>query len=210
MEHAMSVPFGTPSATAQKNRAVSVLIVGAVHVVIIYGFLGLTGYLPLPITPPDIGVTVIDPGPPPPTTQVEPDVKVDLQSRVTGPTAVEPTINIAQDSGAIKGVVLVDPGKITNLGVTGPQIIAATRTIPPYPLTDVRLGHEGTVTLKLTIDGDGIVTNAVVMRSSGSDTLDAAAVSWVKARWRYKPAMENGSSVPSTSMAAVKFELRNR
>ncbi|MBI3677997.1 MAG: TonB family protein [Proteobacteria bacterium] len=90
----------------------------------------------------------------------------------------------------------------------GAQLL--TRAIPPYPMLDVRLGHEGIVTLKLSINTSGAVTDAVVTRSSGFDTLDAAAVAWVKAKWRYKPAQQNGQAVPSTSPAAVKFELKGR
>lgn len=208
MQHASSVPFGTQVSTARKNRAVSVAIVGAVHVALIYGLLGIFGVVPAPKVKDYIDLTVISPDKPPVDDRVKTDIKVDVQTRVAVPSPDEPVINIQSDR-AITGVTPAGPGLQTS-APTGPQIIAYTRTIPPYPPVDVRLSHEGTVTLQLTIDASGTVTNAVVTRSSGFDTLDAAAVAWVKAKWHYKPATQNGTAVASTSLAAVKFELRNR
>jgi protein TonB len=53
------------------------------------------------------------------------------------------------------------------------------------------------------------VTNAQIEQSSGSNDLDSAAVQWVVAHWRYKPATQNGQPVVSTTEAAVVFNLKN-
>jgi TonB family protein len=53
--------------------------------------------------------------------------------------------------------------------------------------------------LKLTIDDKGSVTEAVVGNSSGFERLDEAAISWVKAKWRYMPAMQGTKAVASMS-----------
>jgi periplasmic protein TonB len=90
----------------------------------------------------------------------------------------------------------------------GPLGIQATHTIPPYPPLDVRLGHEGTVVLRLTISAEGRVTEAIVVRSSGSESLDNAARSWVMAHWRYQPAIRGGVAVPATGTVGVQFNLR--
>jgi protein TonB len=90
----------------------------------------------------------------------------------------------------------------------GPLSVQATHTIPPYPPLDVRLGHEGTVVLRLTISAEGRVTEAIVVQSSGSDGLDNAARSWVMAHWRYQPAIRGGVAVPATSTVGVRFNLR--
>jgi periplasmic protein TonB len=83
-----------------------------------------------------------------------------------------------------------------------------THTTPPYPADARNLSQQGTVTLALTIDATGAVTNAQVKASSGYPDLDQTAVNWVIAHWRYKPAIQSGVPVASTSLAAVKFDLR--
>ena len=84
-----------------------------------------------------------------------------------------------------------------------------THTTPPYPADARNLGHQGTVTLALSIDATGAVTDAQVRVSSGYPELDQTAVSWVIAHWRYKAAVQNGMPVASTTLAAVKFDLKN-
>jgi protein TonB len=90
----------------------------------------------------------------------------------------------------------------------GPLSIAATHTIPPYPALQQRLGVEGTVVLRLTISAEGVVTEAVVVRTSGDEGLDQAARQWVMAHWRYQPAIRGGVAVPATGTVGVQFNLR--
>ena len=83
-----------------------------------------------------------------------------------------------------------------------------THTIPPYPPMARRLGHQGVVQLRLTITPDGRVAQAEIVKSSGWPELDQEAAEWVRAHWRYKPAVQAGVLVASVAMAAVKFDLR--
>jgi periplasmic protein TonB len=92
---------------------------------------------------------------------------------------------------------------------TAAQSIARTITRPPYPPIEKRLGHTGTVSLRLMIAADGTVTDAIVTRSSGYPALDAAAVAWITSHWRYKPATRDGQAVTSQANANMKFELTN-
>jgi TonB family protein len=89
----------------------------------------------------------------------------------------------------------------------GPRAIAGTHTIPDYPPLDTRLGHEGSVMLRLAIDERGTVVDAVVERSSGYASLDKAAADWVKAHWRYYPATHNGDAMASAAEVTVSFHL---
>ena len=91
----------------------------------------------------------------------------------------------------------------------GPVSVAASHTIPPYPAMDARLGNQGTVYLRLLIGPDGSVQDVKIVRSSGSDSLDRAALGWVKAHWRYQPAVRGGVAVQGAVDVAVKFDLRN-
>jgi len=111
-----------------------------------------------------------------------------------------------------------DHGTTTITPVTGPQTqpgdryaiaIGATHTTPLYPPLAIRLGEQGSVQLRLTISPQGLVTDAIIMRSSGYQDLDQAARNWVIAHWRYQPAIRGGAAVPSTANALVQFDLKN-
>jgi periplasmic protein TonB len=158
---------------------------------------------PIAIPPPIIAT--IDRGhkppplPPPRGTMVEPNVE----------KPIAPTIIIDTGDQPSHGITLNAGNHTTGPADHGPITIAATHTIPPYPPLDVRLGHEGTVVLRLTIGPDGRVTDAVVVKTSGYDTLDAAARIWVLAHWRYQPAVRGGAAIPGTATVGVQFNLRN-
>jgi protein TonB len=71
------------------------------------------------------------------------------------------------------------------------------------------LEEQGTVTLDVTIDESGTVTQAVVQTSSGSERLDQAAVDWVKAKWRWNPPTTNGKPSSARTLVRVVFNLKN-
>jgi TonB family protein len=92
---------------------------------------------------------------------------------------------------------------------TAARGVMTTHTTPPYPSIEARLGHAGTVTLRLSVSADGSVIDAQVENSSGSSALDQAAIAWVKEHWRYTPATHDGTAVPATTEAAIRFDLKN-
>ena len=47
-----------------------------------------------------------------------------------------------------------------------------------------------------------------VRAARGHQRLDDAAVLWVKAHWRYEPAMQGPKPIPSTATAEVTFKLK--
>jgi len=122
----------------------------------------------------------------------------------------------------IAPTILIDDGRTTTTAITtvrGPVVptiydhvavgVADTHTTPPYPLLALRLSEEGSVRLHLTISAQGVVTDAVVVRSSGYDDLDQAARNWIIAHWRYRPATRGGVAVASTGDVQVRFDLKN-
>lgn len=156
--------------------------------------------------PPVLHMKVIDtpqtqqkPVPPPPTPQVE---KV-LPTEQTP----EPVIQIAPDPSAqtIQVQPQQQPAQAVDASALG---LTNTHTTPPYPPMARRLGQQGTVILSITVAADGSVSAAQIATSSGIPELDQAALEWVKGHWRYKPAMQGGVAVPSTTQAAVKFDLK--
>jgi TonB family protein len=75
--------------------------------------------------------------------------------------------------------------------------------VPPVlPEEAARAGIRGTVLLEVTIDVDGTVKDARVLRSV--PMLDAAALEAVR-QWRYEPTTVEGKSVPVIMTVAVSF-----
>lgn len=92
---------------------------------------------------------------------------------------------------------------------TPPEIIAATHTQPPYPPISQRLGEQGTSLLNITIDENGRCTEATVATTSGSTRLDTAAIDYVKQRYRWKPATQNGKAVAIRTQIKVVWSLKD-
>jgi protein TonB len=153
-----------------------------------------------------------DPPPPPlPTIEAPP------------PVVIEPVITLTYDPPPPVTSISVPPPPVPAPQIpprvepappapapvfTAARSIAATHTIPEYPALSRRLREQGTMRLKLTIDEKGIVTQATVVNSTGFQRLDEAAVNWVKAHWRYTPAMQGRVAVPSMADAIVEFRLQ--
>jgi periplasmic protein TonB len=85
--------------------------------------------------------------------------------------------------------------------------IVATHTKPPYPPISQRLGEHGVTLLNVSIDASGRATDATVVTSSGSARLDAAAVEYVKQRYRWKPATRDGKPVATTQALRIVWSL---
>ncbi|HEX4301554.1 MAG TPA: TonB family protein [Rhizomicrobium sp.] len=75
-----------------------------------------------------------------------------------------------------------------------------------YPELSRRLSEEGEVYVRFTVGEDGTVSNATVVKSSGAERLDAAALAAVTT-WRYKPAVHDGKPVAAVKTVALEFSL---
>lgn len=188
------------------RRAIIIGGVGLLHAAAIYAIVtGMAGsvigqiehridLVPVPKvepTPPPLPpvVTLVKPNPPPgapiPTIVTASTDPPPIWTR-PGPTVTTPT-QIVPDTAAI--------------GVRN------THSEPPYPAEARTLEHEGDVLLAIAVSTSGDVTSASVVTSSGHTELDQAAVNWVVAHWKYKPATRNGAAVASQTQAIVRFDL---
>lgn len=79
----------------------------------------------------------------------------------------------------------------------------------PYPVDALRDGESGTVMLRVTIGADGVPYGIALARSSGSRSLDRAAMGAVRS-WRFQPAMRNGQAVPASVQIPVSYNLGER
>lgn len=59
--------------------------------------------------------------------------------------------------------------------------------LPPYPSEARRRGIEGNVMLRVEVSERGQPNLPRIESSSGSSSLDRAAVDWIRARWRWEP-----------------------
>ena len=85
--------------------------------------------------------------------------------------------------------------------------IALNRIVPVYPRSARRKGHEGVVTVAISVAEDGVVAHAEVVSSSGYEELDAAALSAVRSA-RFAPAMSDGVSVRGELRLTFDFRLK--
>jgi len=193
------------------ERIAGIGFVAVLHVVAVAAIvLGLMQRIPKVPPPGELTGTFVPvkPVPPPPA----PKMPIVTVTDPTTASVPKPVIDIRDDDHG-KVVASLTPVPLMPTTPTVADTLAmgivATHTIPPYPLLERRLNEQGTVTLRLTISPQGVVTGAEVVKSSGYPGLDQSAIGWVMAHWKYKPAVQNGSPVASQTTAAVVFNLKN-
>jgi protein TonB len=76
---------------------------------------------------------------------------------------------------------------------------------PIYPPEAMRQRVQGVVIVETTIDADGSVSDARILRSI--PMLDEAALDAVR-QWRFVPTLLNGQAVPVIMTMTVNFTLR--
>lgn len=79
------------------------------------------------------------------------------------------------------------------------------RVSPVYPRTAQRLGREGIVLLRLSIDARGTLTAVEVVERAGHG-FDEAALAAVRES-RFTPARRGGTEVPCRALLSIRFKL---
>ncbi len=80
------------------------------------------------------------------------------------------------------------------------------REMPVYPLLARRLGKEGRVLLRLTIDEKGRLLNLEVLEGAGYGFTESAVEAVRKST--FSPAKKEGKPIPSRALLPIKFTLR--
>jgi protein TonB len=78
---------------------------------------------------------------------------------------------------------------------------------PPYPRAAEQRRIAGTVTLRIHVDASGNPLEVTIENSSGSPILDQAAQKFVKSRWRFVPAMQDGVPVEAWGLMPIEYVL---
>jgi len=137
-----------------------------------------------------------------------------LLAGACAPVAAAATIpGFRSPSGNIKCLFI--PSASTGSGGRTPATILCTiahadygKNPPPaYPAIARRRAQQGTVTIRVLVDIDGVVQRAEIAESSGFDVLDDAAIETVRRRWRFVPARSAGNPIESWVLVPIRFAL---
>jgi TonB family protein len=105
-------------------------------------------------------------------------------------------------SGAAAGDVQVEPSSVVRVGGRVRPPVKIVDVPPVLPELAAGLGIRGIVIVEVTVDVDGTVKDARVLRSI--PMLDGAALDAVR-QWRYEPTTVDGKSVPVIMTVSVSF-----
>ena len=203
--------------TSPQQRVFGIAFAVTMEAAIVYALLVTLGYVEAPSVRPPMTVVNVAPVeqqpdlPVPPTQIFEPPVVEPITPVITLTYEAPPPITAISVPPPVP-VPTTPPREAAPptppVVFTPARSIASTHTTPEYPFISRRLREQGTLRLKLTIDETGTVTAASVVNSSGHQRLDDAAVNWVRAHWRYTPALQGTRPVSSTADAIVEFRLQ--
>ncbi len=119
-------------------------------------------------------------------------VAASRQEQITPPA---PVVHDAPSVAAPAPRPVVIPNSI-------PRVLRRPAAVYPDNLRTSSIG--GSVLMRLSVNAQGTVTEATVVRSSGNDDLDAAALDAV-GHWFYEPAYQDGQAVPAEAVARIDF-----
>ena len=89
--------------------------------------------------------------------------------------------------------------------IEGPEVIS--RTMPGYTTGAIRAGVQGLVIIEATIDSQGRIAAARLIRSLPDDTLNQGALEALDA-WRFRPARLGGAASAVTGIFTFSFAIR--
>jgi protein TonB len=100
---------------------------------------------------------------------------------------------------------VVDPPRVDLVGVR--QDPRHPLTKPQYSARIIRDGGQGTIELEVYVLPNGRVGDARVVKSTGFDELDLAAMAEAKRNWRLLPATRDGVPIEAWHRLRVTFRL---
>jgi periplasmic protein TonB len=212
--------MASPNSFAAVRRVPTpMLIVGGLHLAVIWAFLNGLQIHSSP-TPPVTVAEVIDHAVPPPekplaATEEPRELKFTLPDiPVVIPQPTDPQLTVKGDDTA----VTVPPVTGFALREVEPQPVIEGATVDPrhpltrpdYPMSGRRDSQQGAVALEILVGTDGRVRDAKVSQSSGFELLDQAAMTEAKQHWRLRPARRNGVAFEQWLTLRVVFRLEDR
>jgi len=158
--------------------------------------------------PPPPKEVEIPPFVPPPDVQVQsdspPPVTIQSQDRVVPPPqAYQPPAPVAAPA---------PPPPAPPAGPTSRAQPANARVFEvsedDYPPSSLRAEEEGVTQVKVQIGANGRVEACEVQASSNFPKLDERTCKIAQSRWRFKPALQNGTPVGDTLVKRIRWQIR--
>ena len=156
-----------------------------------------TDPVPAPTSIPDPAPESVPEKKPAPTPKATPSRRKASVAKEKSASPTSPSRSPTRNAGgkAPRGAKSSQPGYLRN-----PH--------PLYPETARKAGNEGVVRLRVSISATGSVTAVRLEQSSGHRALDQQAMTTVRERWKFKPAVENGKRVPAEISLPIRFQLK--
>ena len=146
---------------------------------------------------------------PPPPTVVQPEIQIQTPPKPHFTVAKMRLRPVMEAPVRLARILPPAAPALVRPGITAPVSIGASHSCErAYPAIALRLDQQGTTVLGFTVNTDGSVSGVQVMKSSGHEMLDDAAIVCATA-WRYRPAFENGRPVPARWTTNVQWKLQN-
>jgi protein TonB len=194
-------------------------LVAAVHVAALFLIARSLGIVPpLSLGPERVVAEVLPPTPAreePPPIPPDPDL---VRPDVILPAPDVPAVDNSSDlaiTAQLRPIDEIPIGPGSNR--VQPDTLVAVRldprhplTQPPYPAAYIRQGIEGNVDVELYVQPNGRIGDARVVRSSGYELFDRAALDEARRNWRMLPATRNGEPYAQWYRLRVVFKLKNQ
>ena len=190
-------------------------LVAAIHVAVLFAIMRSMGIgAPLDSPPPIEGQFIEDKRPPediPPLPN--PDLRPSYESQQLPPpdltqVAFDPDVITPPPVIEFEGPPVVEQPQVEVIGV---------RPDPRHPLSKpnyspqmIREGNQGTIEVEVFVTPDGRVADARVVKSTGFEELDLAAMAEAKRNWRLLPATRDGTPIAQWHRLRVTFKLNER
>jgi len=143
--------------------------------------------------------------PPPPETPPDtPDMSAQIANVNPNLTMNMPSIGVPINSGNGPYLGALTQGQ----GLAGfdTDVIPVVRVAPAYPRNAKMAKIQGFVTMAVTIDPDGTVSEAKVLESDPPRLFDQSALTAIK-RWKFRPKVVNGAPVAQKAKQTIEFKL---
>jgi len=161
----------------------------------------------------DVPIDIIDQFPP------DPPEPTDIKPRAVDPVPLPKEIDYREQTEERAPQVYSRPdptpaGPGSAVPVPAPVIVEPMvdprigLSEPEYPVSEIRMQHEGTVWLLVEILPNGRVGQVRVDRSSGYVKLDESAAREAR-RWRMKPGMKDGVATAMWKRVPITFQLKD-
>ncbi len=216
----MAYSYSIDDPARNQKRTLALVLVAIIHILFFYVLASGLGAKVVETVIGPVETKIIeevqkkDEAPPPPPPQIEqpppyvppPEVSVEVPVETSTSTAISnvttqrpvatppPAPPKPPEHQAVR-----TPPSMQGRGANAPK--------PEYPPASRRAGEAGTVILKAFVKEDGRCTQVEVVKSSGFEKLDEAAVKEVQRSWRFVPGKEDGKPVPMWHTFAVTFKL---